>query len=171
MKTILSFALALLMSSTLAIAQEDPQNPSGERPSFEQFLRNKTDYIVNEMKLDEATAQKFRPLYEELQKAKGALFEKYGQSSRELHREMKKNNGTVSDELYLKAVMNDAQLNYEDALLDRDYLNKFEMVLTPKQLYDYVKAEKRFKAQFWNKGKQPNGKDNQNVRKGENRRK
>jgi Spy/CpxP family protein refolding chaperone len=163
--------LAILMGATLSMAQEGPNPETGEKqPSFEEFLRHKTDYIVTEMKLDDATAQKFRPLYEELQKAKGALFQKYGNAFRDLRREMKKTNGQVSDELYLRTVKNEAQLNFEDAQLERDYLNKFEMVLTPKQLYEYVKAEKHFKAQFWNKGKQGNGKKGQSTRKGESKR-
>lgn len=169
MKSLLSLLLAILIGTTLSMAQDDSQMEPGEkRPSFEEFLRNKTEYIVKEMKLDEPTATKFIPLYEELQKAKGALFQKYGNAFRDLRREMKKNKGTVSDQLYLQAVKNDAQLNFEDAQLERDYLNKFEMVLTPKQLYEYVKAEKHFKAQFWNKGRQVNGRKNQDARKGEN---
>ena len=171
MKPLLSLVLAILMGATLSMAQDAPQSEAGEkRPSFEEFLRHKTDYIVTEMKLDDETARKFRPLYEELQKAKGALFQKYGNAFRDLRREIRKNEGSVSDQLYLQAVKNDAQLNFEDAQLERDYLNKFEMVLSPKQLYEYVKAEKHFKAQFWNKDRQGNGKKNQNMRKGENKR-
>lgn len=171
MKYVLSLLLAMLMGTTLSLAQDGPRSEPGEkRPSFEEFLRTKTEYIVREMKLDEATSAKFIPLYEELQKAKGALFQKYGHAFGDLRREMKKNNGVVADHLYLQAVKNDAQLSFEDAQLERDYLNKFEMVLTPKQLYEYVKAEKHFKAQYWNKGRQGRGKDSQNMRKGETKR-
>lgn len=141
------FVLAVcLMLSALtaapALAQEGKGDSRRQKPSFEQFMADKTRFLMAEMQLPAADSAKFVPLYRQMMKAKGQLMRKY-RPQRGLARRHKSGEA-IPDSVYQKAVFDDITLRIEDAKLEQEYLHKFAKVLTPKQLYSYQLAEKRF---------------------------
>ncbi|MBR0036197.1 MAG: hypothetical protein IJP70_00985 [Bacteroidales bacterium] len=155
-KSILTLCFVLMAAmSGLVMAQEKLQKPNGkpgDRPSFEQFLAQKTRFLMEEMKLPAEDSARFMPVYLDLQKAKGELMRRY-RKGREVGRRIRKGEN-VPDSLYSQAVFSDATLQIEDAKLDYEYLQKFSKVLTPKQLYSFQEAEKKFRN---NLARQPRG--------------
>lgn len=125
------------------------------RPSFEQFMAEKTQFMLNEMKLPAADSANFVPLYQALQREKGELLKQYSET-RKVYMRMR-NNEPVADSLYIKAVMSDAALQVADAQLEETYLQKFSKVLSPRQLFSYQEATKKFKNSFMSNRPHRNG--------------
>ena len=139
----------LLAFSALVQAQTKSPVKQQHQAGFEKFVQEKVAFIVAEMKLPAADSVRFVPVYKELQQEKGKLFVKYSAAGRELRRWHKEHKGEAApDSLYLRAVRSEAQLNMEDARLEQQYLSRFEKILTPRQLSDYMRAEKKFKGTF-----------------------
>ncbi|MBP5717017.1 MAG: hypothetical protein J6W69_07865 [Bacteroidales bacterium] len=158
-KILLIFTLLLgFLANVPAIAQERGNRGNGERqyPSFEQFMAEKIHFLVQEMKLNATDSAQFITVYQELQREKGQLMAKY-RGTRDIVRKIR-NGETVADSLYIKVVNIDAQVQAEDAQLELKYIEKFAKVLTPKQLFDYRQAEKKFKNNFMQR--HPNRDDN-----------
>ncbi len=157
MKKILVSLLVFLLGIGCVNAQnhENRRGNNGNRPSFEQFLAEKTNFMVKEMCLNAADSTRFVALYMQLQKEKGALMHKY-RNGREVFRKLH-NGEELPDSLYLKIVMNDAKIQEEDARLEREYVEKFAKILTPKQLFSYMVADRKFKNSFMQR--RPNARD------------
>lgn len=152
MKKIITISI-IMLSFVALMAQGRPERNGAmqrsQRPSFEQFMAEKTQFMLAEMKLPQADSAKFVPVFQELQKAKGELMRRYG-SMRETYMRIRRNE-QIADSLYIKAVMNESELQVADARLEQEYLVKFSKVLTPKQLFDYNEANKKFKNSFMNR--------------------
>lgn len=155
----LIFGLLLVISSNATASnQEKGEEARRQRPSFEQFMAEKIRFLVQEMKLNASDSANFVVVYQQLQKEKGDLMRKY-HSNREIARRIRSGE-TMPDSLYLKIVMSDAQLQVEDAQLEKTYLEKLSKVLTAKQLYEYQWAERKFRNSFMQRpnngfGRQP----------------
>lgn len=158
MKKILSL-FVLLLSCTICLYGQNRRNGDEEkRPSFEQFLAHKTSFMVREMQLNEADSVRFVGVYMQLQKEKGELMRKY-HTGHEVFQKIKA--GTEwPDSLYLRIVFNDAQLQMEDTQLERQYLDKFSKILTPKQLFMYMMADRKFKNSFMQRRPNHNKRNN-----------
>lgn len=159
----LGLCLLFLVVATLP-AQSSKNNAKDGRPSHrpnpERFIEDKVQFIVRQMNLPAADSLRFVPIYRQLQKEKFALMKKRMASVHDLRRRLGKSpKGEIPDSLFLKAIEDEYQYNIEDAKLESVYLEKFKAMLSPRQLYDYSRAEKRFKRNFMN----------QDVRKHEDR--
>lgn len=131
-----------------ALVQAQPKG-DGKHPGFEKFMQEKVAFIVSEMHLPASDSARFVPVYKELLQKKGKLFAKYSTAGRDLRRWHKVHKAEAApDSLYLRAVRGEAQLHLEDARLEQQYLERFEKILAPRQLFDYTRAEKKFKAKF-----------------------
>lgn len=116
---------------------------------FKQFMDDKVAYLIKEMKLSEKEAVQFESIYRNLQKAKFELMRKYSDAFNQLRKNKRNNpNMAISDDLYLQAVESEYQLNIADAQLEQQYYEQFRKILSPKQLYEYLRAEKKFKRDF-----------------------
>ncbi len=147
-KIMLVFGLILALSAN-AMAQDDNRKGDGghrNRPSFEQFMAEKIHFLVQEMKLNAADSSSFIAVYKQLQAEKGKLMQKH-RGEWEIARKIR-HGESVADSLYTKLTVGNAQLQVEDARLELEYLDHFAKVLTPKQLFDYQQAEKKFKNTF-----------------------
>lgn len=146
---LLFFVIAVLPAQSLKNNAKDNRPP--HRPNPERFIDDKVQFIVRQMNLPAADSLRFVPIYRELQKEKFALMKKRTASVHDLRRRLGKSpEGSIPDSLFLKAVEDEYQYNIEDAKLESAYLEKFRAVLSPRQLYDYLRAEKRFKRNFMN---------------------
>lgn len=147
-KIFLAFCL-LLTTSVCLFAQGQPargREGRGGIPSFEQFMAEKTNFMVKEMKLNAADSTRFVSIYMQLQQEKGKLMQKY-RNGREVFQKMRQGE-ELEDSLYMRIVINDAQIQLEDAKLEREYIDKFAKVLTPKQVFSLMLAERKFKNTF-----------------------
>lgn len=142
MKKILIIISIVVMAMFNVTVSAQERNHSGI-PSFEEFLAERVRFIVSEMKLDSQDSAKFVVVYNQMMKDKGELMKKY-RGGREIFRKMHKGE-PISDDLYMNFVTNQVQLEVEDAKLEQEYIGKFSQVLTPKQIFDYRMAERRFK--------------------------
>lgn len=156
---LLSVVFTLLPAQPREKNQKDAR--SSHRPNPERFIEDKTRFIVREMKLSSADSLRFVPAYKQLQKEKFLLMKRYTASFHDLRRQLGKSpNADIHDSLYLKAVEDEYLYNMEDAKLESGYLEKFKTILSPRQLYYYSRAEKKFKRNFMNqdlRGRKDNG--------------
>jgi len=121
------------------------------RPNPERFIQDKICFIVREMRLSAADSLRFVPIYKQLQKDKFLLMKQRTASTHDLRRRLSKSpDAEIQDSIYLKVVEDEYRYNIEDAQLESAYLEKFKKILSPRQLYSYSRAEKRFKSRFMN---------------------
>lgn len=159
MKRIL-FLTTLVLSLTLnCIAQPHGtrrphmNNHGGPRPSFEQYMNEKTSFILSEMQLSSADSAKFVPMFKDLQVAKAELMRKYG-SSRRVNASIRRNE-PVADSLKVKAALDEAALQVEDAELEKQFLQKLSAEFPAEQVNLYTQAVRKFKDEVMKKRVQP----------------
>lgn len=163
MKNFMLF-LSLMLVASIGIngyAQQRPNhqgNHNNNHPSFEQFMNEKISFLVKEMKLSSADSVQFVTIYHEMLTEKGNLMKRH-RGDRELVHKIHKGE-PVKDEQYIQIVMDEADLQVEDAQLQKKYLERFSKVLTARQLFDYNLAEKKFRNNLMKRGenmRRPNG--------------
>lgn len=147
----LCLTLVLIISCLSLSAQPGRQGRGrGQMPNLEKYLEDRISFVTKAMHLDPADSIKFVPLYKEKLKAKGeSMFKNHS-------RQRIMPNQEYADSVYINAVMAEAQYKIDDANIDMEYLKKFEKILTPKQLFRYIQAEKMFVGSFM-LGGGPNG--------------
>lgn len=159
------FLTPFCVFATLAaslVAQPRPADgeprPGDRRPSPERFVADKVNFIVRDMKLSTADSARFVPIYKKLQEEKFNLMIQSTGAVHRLRREMKEHpDRAIPDSLYIAAVESEYRYNIEDAKLESRYVEEFKAILSPRQLYEYSRAEKRFKRNFMNEGNRRRG--------------
>lgn len=146
MNRILNFLLLSFFCVSLSLAQNQGQSA---RPSFQKFLEEKTNFVIAEMQLPEASVAQFRQVYGEMLKEKGGIMHRYDAVHKVLGKYRK--GEQITEQEYLDAVRADSQRSIEDAQLEARYRKKFEEFLTPEQLFRYMLAEQHFQSQFMNR--------------------
>lgn len=141
------FTILLCFAAIMSASAQRPQGRPGGRPNggqmpnFEKFLQDRISFVTKAMKLSADDSIKFAPIYKEKLKAKGELMLKYRHQRIAPNRE-------YADTTYTNAAIAETEYKIEDAKVDMSYLVRFQSILTPKQLYDYIQAEKRFVGSF-----------------------
>ena len=151
--------LALMASfSVMSYAQTKGNKGNHEQhPSFEEFMAQRTHFFIQEMKLNNTDSAKFVVVYQQLMKDKGELMRKY-HPGRDMWRKLRQGEA-LPDTTYLRLVENDAKLELEDAQLELSYVERFSKILTPRQLFDYRQAEKKFRSNFMKRDHKPGDKN------------
>jgi Spy/CpxP family protein refolding chaperone len=156
--TILTLSLMLLAAVPVSAQTSGSQKarmekPAGprvpKRPSMQQFVQDKTNFILREMKLSVEDSARFAPVYIQLQMEKANLMRTHlevGRKAREAYRGLSPDQWP--DSVKLAMVRAEYRLGVEDATLELHYLGRFEQILTPEQLLRYTHAEKSFKQKF-----------------------
>ena len=170
--------ICLSVSATLADAQEN-QKPA--RPTPEQMMQYRAQSVAADLSLDDKTSEKFVKIYVEYLTAKRAIWSESGKKPGNFHPQAPKNNAAqkpvpASRQHKLPPVMTDEsaaksidmnferrqnKINMEQELLDLDkeYKEKFEKVLNPKQLKKMYGIDNHRNHQGnkhgYNQGKQP----------------
>lgn len=136
-KIIATLTLALTMI-TAATAQE--HRGPGERRHFspEEFKTKQKEYLTEKAGLTNEEAEKFFPLYFELQKQRF-----------ELEHDTRKKAGfkpdkEMSDEQCRKFIYNMADIKIEIAKLEKEYIAKYLKIISPCKLNKIEDAEKSF---------------------------
>lgn len=142
MKKLIVLILSLVMvAGVYAQAQGTQDN---KRPSIEEFMMMKTNFIIKDLQLSAADSAKFVPMYRQYQKEKGELM-RSATGGHAIGRKLMKHE-TVTDEDYLAAARGEVDYKAKDAELAKKWLSKFESVLTPQQLFTLLRAEEHFAA-------------------------
>lgn len=153
-KSLLMLCLSLVTSiGAMCFAQtEQSGDKKNLHPSFEEFMAQRTHFFIQEMKLNDADSAKFVGVYKNLMKDKGELMHKY-HVDREVWRKIRSGE-SLPDSIYVRLVNNDAKMQVEDAQLELQYVEHLSKVLTPKQVFEYRQAEKKFRSNFMRHGRQ-----------------
>ena len=97
---------------------------------LEQFKAEKRAYLIKEIGLTPAEEKQFFPLYEELQSKKFQLNRKVrGEMKRIAHSTM-----PVSENEYAASAAAINDLPLQEALLEKEYFEKFKKILSPKKM-------------------------------------
>lgn len=120
--------------------------------SKEEFRERQREFITRRAGLTQEEANKFFPLYFELQDKKS----RYNQDAWEKMREGKNPNTTEAE--YGRIVEDIIQARITNDNLDLEYVRKYKKFLSAKKIYDVQRAEMRFHRELL-KGARHNGKN------------
>lgn len=121
-------------------------------------------FLTNRLQLTSEVAKEFWPVFNDYEKAKGELSKKYNQQKRDLvgadgFRNMSDENASKMLSIYMD--QKEAELK-----LEREYMKRFEEVLTAKQIWAVIRFEGEFRRDFFNKLRQQRGREGQRGKKG-----
>ena len=107
---------------------------------LEQFKAEKRAYLIKEIGMTPAEEKQFFPLYDELQNKKFQL-------NRKVRGEMKRiahSTTPISEKEYAASAAAITDLPLQEALLEKEYFEKFKKILSSKTLFLYKRAEMLF---------------------------
>lgn len=138
-KTLILTLLASILLIAPAVAQE-PKNVD-RKEWFKELRRYKHEFLVKELQLSKEQQEKFFPIYDEMENS----VENVNRETRALERKIDKaKDSKVSDLEYEKAAEALFEVKSKESAIEMQYLPKFKKVLTPKQLFELKKAERKF---------------------------
>lgn len=122
--------------------KEGKQQKEGKTISKEDFRKRQEAYLIDKAKLSNEEAQKFFPLFFELQDKKKAVNEKAWKNAR------KGREDSTTEKEYEEIVKQLIEARLEADKLDLDYFKKFKGVLSAKKIYQIQMAEMRFQREI-----------------------
>lgn len=141
--TILILSLSLATVSN-AVAQENKTDCQKTRKEqWEKFRQDKHDFLTKTMELTPEQAEKFFPLFDEMEKKKFELVRDIHREAREL---MKADN--VADEQYKAAANRAAAVSEKELAIEKEYYARFCEILTPRQQFLYHRCEPMFQKEI-----------------------
>jgi hypothetical protein len=117
--------------------------------SPDEFKARQKTFITDKAELTEKEADRFFPLYFELQDKK----KKINDRAWELMRKGKDNR--MTDAQYEEVILQVYDLRIETDNLDRAYYTRFKKVLSPKKIFQVQRAEARFHREMLKIAQQP----------------
>ncbi|MBQ8520767.1 MAG: hypothetical protein IJ456_05210 [Bacteroides sp.] len=109
----------------------------GKKCSKEEFQERKRAYMTEKASLTPEEADRFFPLYFELQEKKRQI------NGRAWHY-AKEKEATATDAEYEKIVDGFADAQIQSCTLDKEYQEKYKAFLSPKKIYQLYRAEIKF---------------------------
>lgn len=144
MRRFIIFLLLITFSAGYSYAQGPANNAQKQR--FEQFRAEKKAYLTQEIGLTPAEQKLFFPLYDEYQYKKFKL----GRETRMKVRDIGRSQSKVSEAEYKAVADAMVELPVKEALLDKEYYERFSKFLSPEKLFLYRKAELTFSKKILN---------------------
>ncbi len=132
--------IMVLAAVSLNTAAADPQSEKGRKEWFREFRQYKHEFIIKELNLSKEQQEQFFPLYEEMDKSIHQL----NRQTRALEKKIDRSKEPISDLEYEKAAEALYELKGKEAETEMAYFNKFKTILTPRQMYELKKAERKF---------------------------
>ena len=134
-------AIALFVAATFAAtAQEDKRPDERRKFSPEQFQEKQRNYITEKAALTPEEAEKFFPIFFELQKERFRI-------EREARSKVIKERGQkLTDEQWKELLGHTADARIAIAQLEKKYITKYLNVVSPKKLVDIQRAEHSFQS-------------------------
>lgn len=138
--------ILLLISSLPAWAQQRREMSKEDR---EKIQTARIAFITNRLQLTSDVAKNFWPIFNEFETDKQELSKKYNQQKRNLvapedFRNMSDDNASKMLDMYFD--QKEAELK-----LEREYMKKFQEVLTRRQVWSIIRFEGDFRREFMNK--------------------
>ena len=132
-RTIHLLVLLLILSVTsLAAQSRHPMNK-------EQFKKSQQEYLIEKSKLTPSEAEKFFPLYFELQDKKHEL------NKEAWHKLRKGQKENLTESEYSKIVEDVIQVRIATDKLELEYVQKYKKFLSSKKIYKLQRAEMSFR--------------------------
>ena len=135
----LIYTLLLVTACSLTFAQDRARTPE----DWEKLKAARIAFLSNRLQLDTETAQKFWPIFNEYEKEKESMADKYNDQKRDLvgqagWRNMSDTNADKMLEIYLE--QKQAELD-----LEKKYLTKFNQVLDNRQIWMVIRIDSDFR--------------------------
>lgn len=141
MKTrLLSFMIVAALSvSSLNVLAQNPEQPSKEKrmkekPTPEQMMERHMLMMEKNLMMDDATAAKFKPLYQEYMKAMKECSPKVSKEA---------NKGDLTDAEIEKNIQDKLDAKVKKAEVQQKYFQEFKKILNAKQLAKVFNAGKK----------------------------
>lgn len=135
MKHILYLSLFMLSFSLGLSAQQNDQQQLQQRFSPEKFFQDMKQFITQEAHLTQQEADKFFPLYIEMQQKMRPLYDRQRQLGRE---------HPQCEQACLNAIKERDEIDIKLRQIQQTYHNRFLEELPASKVYDILKAEERF---------------------------
>ena len=129
----------LALSIFLNVLFINAQNSDKSFMNLQEFEKSKQEFIVKEAGLTQEEADKFFPLNNELQRKKLDLHRKHQEEMK-----LTKESENISDEEYKQLIDENINLKMKEAELDKEYSEKFNLMMPPQKLYKAHQAERAF---------------------------
>lgn len=131
--------LSLIIVTLLAASAQQEQGKK-RRFSPQQFQEKQRSYITEKAKLTNEEADKFFPLFFELQKKRFEI-------EREArHKVIKERGQKLTDEQCKELLTNSADAHIKIAELEKEYISKYLQAMPAKKLLDVQRAERGFQS-------------------------
>ncbi len=138
MKKILLIIALVCCSITYVAAQPQPK----KHFTHEEFCQKQKEFITKHAKLTPEEAEKFFPLFFELQKSKWEI-------NRETRKKVKKECGEeLTAEEYSELVNEMADAKIKIAKLEKSYIEKYLKIIPARKILDVQRAEDRFQREM-----------------------
>lgn len=144
--SILIFTLCIAATGS-AVAQDAKQDrQKARKEQWEKFRQDKQAFYTKTMELTQEQAEKFFPLFDEMEKKKFELV-------REVHKEARNlmKAESVTDEQYKAAADHAASIAEKEVAIEKEYYARFCEILTPRQQFLYHRCEPQFQKNMVNK--------------------
>lgn len=126
-----------LLGGTVAQAQTQKETPEERKERLEKIDNAKIAFITEKLSLSSEQAQRFWPIYNELNAKKSELRKK----SRSFREE---NLSTMTDEQVRTGLENRLNYRQRELDLDKEYMDRYLRVISPKQLAQLYRSEREF---------------------------
>ena len=138
-KSLISTLMLLLFSMSLSLYAQDRQNPDREqwRRDMQQL---KVDFMAKELKLSEAQKAEFGPLLTSMDDE----IEAVATTLRKTEKNLEKKGDAATDAEYRTAAEAMFEQRAKESAIEKSYYTKFSKILTPKQLFKFKQAERKF---------------------------
>lgn len=136
-----SIVLILMTVFTVSLSAQRAEMSEERKEKMEAM---KVAYITKKLDLNTEEAQKFWPVYNELQKKRKAL----RVQSKQNHKEIKEKWDTVSDKDIELLVEKEFELKAKGLALEKQYHEKMKETVELKKLVRLYEAEKQFKREM-----------------------
>lgn len=138
MKGLINFKNSVLMLLLFFAGQMTAQNLQQR----EQLESAKVAFITNRLSLTSETAQKFWPLYNEFNKKRNDI-----QIEKRIAM-LEMNKSDINNERARELLNKEIESREKETELFKEYLTKFQKVITPVQVMKLMKAERDFNAEI-----------------------
>lgn len=141
MTTRILIIITLLFSALTLSAQADKHNHKGSRAEwFSEMSDYKAKFIASELKLTDSQKQKFVDIYRKMENESAQV----ARETRQMEKSVREKGDKATDLELEKAAEAGVELKMKQAQIEQKYFAQFKSILTPAQLFNLSKAERKF---------------------------
>lgn len=137
MKRILTVALTLILVATASLAQK--KDSRNHEQWMNELRKAKVEYMTRELELTSDQEERFATVYNSMQ----SELDKLRREIRALHKSIEEKKDATDLE-YEKAAETAFEFKSREGAIEQRYYQQFKQILTPRQLYKFQSAEKKW---------------------------